>query len=181
MLEDLGWIGKLPNYSDFIQSGNFISVQRSLMSWLTRGQDHIGEQFFKLNNSESNVYIYYFFVESSISDHKRIHGLFFSSRDSRGRNCPFIIFSHNHTASAAQILPKLNEKLQELGFNWDMLSSNLDNNFIDSIFTKLSEVDSEVGFIENYDTWYELYPKFCDLNFKVETTNHVLFRKLLIR
>lgn len=181
MLEDLGWIGKLPNYSDFIQSGNFISVQRSLMSWLTRGQDHIGEQLFKLNNSHSDVFIYYFFVESSISDHKRIHGFFFSSRDSLGRSCPFIIFSHQHTVSAIDMIPKLNTKLEELGFNWNMLSSKLGDNFIASILDKLSAVDLDIGFIENYDTWYELYPEFCNLNFKVETTNHVLFRKLLIR
>lgn len=181
MLEDLGWVGKLPNYSDYIQSNHLFDVQRSLMNWLERGQDHIGEQLFKFSSSEDEIYIYYFFLESYISDHKRIHGLFFSSRDSSGRKCPFIIFTHNHTVDPIENLNIFQDKLMELGFSWNMLSIKFSNNFFDSIQAPLSELSVSNGFSDNGDSWFELYPNVFKLNFKIESTNHVVYRKLLIR
>lgn len=55
--ESMGWCGKLPNYADIIRSNQLVDVQNALMSWLAKGQDHIGEQFIKSNEVST---IYYF-------------------------------------------------------------------------------------------------------------------------
>lgn len=182
MLEEtVGWIGKLPNYADFIQSKNLGSIQRSLMNWLSRGQNHIGEQFVKSGQIDGQTYVYYFFLESFISDNKRIQGVLFSSRDSRGRNCPFIIFSHNLNLQPVELLPIFSQQLDQLGFSWSVLSNHLDDVFLTNMMEPLSNLNSRTVYIENMDSWYEMYPKAFDLNFKIESTNHVVYRKLLIR
>lgn len=182
MLEEaIGWIGKLPNYADFIQSKNLGSIQRSLMNWLSRGQDHIGEQFIKTGQVDGQLYVYYFFLESFISDNKRIQGILFSSHDSRGRKCPFIIFSHNLNLQPVDMIFLFSEKLQALGLKWESLSTQLDETFLSSLVEPLSHLNSKTAYIEDMDSWYELYPKAFNLNFKIESTNHVIYRKLLIR
>lgn len=176
--QPLGWCGKVPLFPDYIQSEHFIDVQKSLMEWLMRGQDHIGEQFIK---SESRFTIYYFFLESSISDHKRIHGLFISSHDSRGRSCPFLIFSHDPYLQPVDSFGLFQKQLNQLGLKWQDFFEKLEDDFYGKMQEILKSLDIAVMFEGDADRWIEIYPETFKSNFKIEATNHLIYRKLLIR
>ena len=174
----MGWCGKLPNYADIIRSNQLVDVQNALMSWLAKGQDHIGEQFIKSNEVST---IYYFFLESSISDHKRIHGLFISSHDSRGRTFPFMIFTHDHRVQPLAAIGFFERQLQDLGLNWSDFSNSISNTFVEDMKENLKSLDVTAMFDGDMDSWIELHPDVFKSNFKIESTNHVIYRKLLVR
>ena len=177
--ESLGWCGKLPIYSDFIQSNHFVEVQKALMKWMLNGQEHIGEQFIQSENLQ--FHLYYFFLESSITDHKRLQGIFFSSRDSRGRIFPFMMFSHQHQLPPAEAIQHFDEQLQSMGLDWKDISKHLDADLLKNMQQHLAEIEIGKMYEGDKDLWLELYPEAFKNNFKIDFANHVVYRKLLIR
>ncbi|QOW47022.1 MULTISPECIES: type VI secretion system-associated protein TagF [Acinetobacter] len=177
--ESLGWCGKLPIYSDFIQSNHFRDVEQALMKWMMKGQDHIGEQFFQ--SYDTRFTLYYYFLESSITDHKRIQGIFFSSHDSRGRHFPFMIFTHQHQLQPTQALQYFDEQLKKMNLDWHLISEQLNADFLTQMQQHLAQIEVNEMFEGDKDLWLELYPQTFHHNFKIDSTNHVVYRKLLIR
>ena len=177
--ESLGWCGKLPIYSDFIQSSYFQDVQKALMKWMMNGQDHIGEQFIQSNNTQFSMY--YYFLESSITDHKRIQGIFFSSQDSRGRRFPFMMFTHQHRIQPMQAMQYFQQQLHAMNVEWHAISEHLDADVLHHAQQHLAQINVNEMFEGDKDLWLELYPEALQNNFKIDSTNHVVYRKLLIR
>ncbi|OUY08259.1 TagF domain-containing protein [Acinetobacter populi] len=179
--QSIGWCGKLPIQADFIQSNRFSNIEKNIMDWIIKGQNHLGEKLVKMNDSYI-VNFYYFSNKNFSEEGKFVRGVLFNSRDQRGRICPFVMFCVDEKAPLKEIFLIFFQKLNDFKFKFSLLNSLLID---DQIFTNLMEavptLDLNGRILEPMDYWVELYPTFSGLELKVEKTNHIVYRKLMLK
>lgn len=173
--QTIGWCGKLPTNPDFIQSHVFPEIEHTLLNWIATGQNHIGEQLLA-QPYEYNMPHFYYFLNTSLTTHK-IRGLLFKSFDQRGRPCPFIFFTFDQEISLKNLFINFFEKFKIFNFNLNMLNVKLSQQ---DVLEQLIKNKDHYG-IAQPDYWVELYPQYKNIELKVEKTNHIVFRKLILR
>lgn len=92
---------QIPTQAEFISSNTAPTLQAKFDAWIASGQNHIGNQLVG-SSVENSLYAYVFCVRNLEQNHLTT-GILLTSRDSKHRRYPFIIFgaavpaSKNHS------------------------------------------------------------------------------------
>ena len=116
------YYGKLPHKSEFVSAAHLSSAAWSLVDWISRGQDHLGEPSLLMRNRPPCAY---FFCGNSSAAKAFIAGVLFDSCDSKSRRYPFFVFHHNSVSSYELLSCAYHRVLDEVELEMQSLNQTM--------------------------------------------------------
>lgn len=180
-MNSLSWVGKLPTYSDYIQSRNLANVERLFIQWCANGQQHVGEQMLSSEYLERRVYYFVVHRKDDLDQIYPIHGLLFTSEDAKGRICPFIVFAKQEQRNPTSIVPYIKDCFEHLSFDTrSLITTMTTEEFLEKLYANLLTINED-EMLPNKHSWVEIYPKPNYLFLSVDDFSPILYRKLIHR
>jgi type VI secretion system ImpM family protein len=174
----LHWFGKIPTQAEFISSNTAPTLQAKFDAWIASGQNHIGNQLVG-SSVENSLYAYVFCVRNLEQNHLTT-GILLTSRDSKHRRYPFIIFGEHNAFTVETFIQQVQQCFEQLNINLATDYSGVDESLF---FNNLSQALTRLYSYPNklMDEWIEFYPMPMQLKLSIDALTPIVYRKLMLR
>lgn len=180
LVPTLFWYGKLPTQPEFLSTNTDIHLQKLLQTWISTGQNHIGQSL--VSNSLSNpLYGYGMLLQTSYYLPKV--GILLTSHDSVGRSFPFIMLQ-DITIPAEQFFQQIQAFFIQQDIDFTQFYPSVEPAVF---FSHLQQNLADLYALHSYhnqtkvDYWIEFYPNINHLRLTSDKLTPILYRKLMLR